>query len=190
MLAEDPTTQRVLQVLGWVLWGVFVGEFVLRAWVAKDQRAFWRRNWWQVAFLAVPFLRFARALTLLRFTRVARVARAGSVLSAAVRGSRSGGRLLSGRVAWLALVTAVVVLSASQLLLVLGAHDSFATALHDAALATVTGNPLSADGAAARVLEVVLGVYSVVVFATLAGALGAYFLARPREQGQREAAGG
>lgn len=175
VLAEDPGFVAVLTVVGWVLWAVFVAEFALRAWIAKDQGAFWRRNWWQLVFLAVPFLRFARALTLLRVTRVAR---AGSVLSAAVRGSRSGGRLLSGRVTWLALVTGVVVLAASQLLFVAGSYDEYAVALHDAAMTTVTGAALSAEGAFARLLEVVLAVYSVVVFATLAGALGAYFLQR------------
>lgn len=180
VLAEDPAFMRVLTVLGWVLWAVFVAEFGLRAWIARDQGAFWRRNWWQVVFLAVPFLRFARALTLLRVTRVAR---AGSVLSAAVRGSRSGGRLLSGRVTWLGLVTGVVVLAASQLLYVVGSYDEYAVALHEAAMTTVTGTGLSAQGVFPRLLEVTLAVYSVVVFATLAGALGAYFLQR----GGREA---
>jgi hypothetical protein len=36
-------------------------------------------------------------------------------------------------------------------------------------LATVTGQPLTADAGLARILEVVLAVYSVAVFATLAG---------------------
>ncbi len=49
-------------------------------------------------------------------------------------------------------------------------------------MTTVTGTALSAEGVFARLLEVVLAVYSVVVFATLAGALGAYFLQR-NEQG-------
>lgn len=173
VLAEDPRFVQALTVAGWLLWAVFVAEFVLRAWIAKDQRRFWARNWWQLVFLAVPFLRFARALTLLRVTRVAR---AGSVLSAAIRGSRSGGRLLSGRVTWLALVTGVVVLASSQLLYVAGAYGEYSVALHEAAMSTVTGAPLTADGVFPRVLEVALAVYSVVVFATLAGALGAYFL--------------
>lgn len=177
VLADDPTTVRVLTFTGWVLWGVFAAEFGLRAWVAKDQRRFWARNWWQLVFLAVPFLRFARALTLLRVTRAAR---AGSVLSAAVRGSRSGGRLLSGRVTWLGLVTGVVVLASSQLLYVVGSYPDYGVALHEAAMTTITGTGLSAQGLFPRVLEVVLAVYSVVVFATLAGALGAYFL-RQRE---------
>ena len=171
-LAEDPWLVRALAAVGWLMWLVFVAEFAVRAYLARDQRRFWARNWWQVVFLAVPFLRFARALSLLRTARV------GSVLSAAVRGSRSAGRLLTGRVGWLAVVTVVVVLSSSQLLFVLGAYDDYRVALHDAALATVTGEPLTAAGGLARALEVALAVYSVAVFATLAGALGAYFLER------------
>jgi voltage-gated potassium channel len=171
-LATEGWLVTTLTWTGWLLWAVFVTEFAVRAWQAPDRRRFWARNWWQVVFLAVPFLRFARAL------RVLRVARVSGVLSAAVRGSRSAGRLLSGRIGWLAAVTAVVVLASSQLLYVVGTYDDYASALHGAALATVTGEPLSAEGGIARAVEVVLAVYSVAVFATLAGALGAYFLAR------------
>ncbi|RJK92777.1 hypothetical protein [Vallicoccus soli] len=181
-LAEDPRVVRALTVVGWLLWSVFVAELALRAYLARDQRRFWSRNWWQVVFLAVPFLRFARALTLLRAARV------GSVLSAAVRGSRSAGRLLSSRVGWLAVVTVVVVLASSQLLLVLGSYDDYGPALHDAALATVTGAELAADDGFAQVLEVVLAVYSVAVFATLAAALGAYFL-QPQQAGREQEPG-
>ncbi|EYR62427.1 hypothetical protein N866_08580 [Actinotalea ferrariae CF5-4] len=181
-LATDPTTATWLSVVGWVLWAVFVGELVLRAVVARDQRRFWRRNWWQVVFLAVPFLRFARALSFLRLGRAARVARVGGILTSAVRGSRSAGRLLTDRIGWLVVVTGVVVLASSQLLFLLGVYDLYAEALHAAALATISGEPLGADGGVARVVEVVLAVYSVAVFATLAGALGAYFLERPRDR--------
>lgn len=185
-LADDRELVAALAVAGWVLWAVFVAEFLLRAAVAGDQRRFWRRNWWQMVFLAVPFLRFVRALALVRVFRVARV---GGVLSAAVRSSRSAGRLLSGRVTWLAVVTGIVILSTSQLLYLFGAYDEYGSALHETALTTVTGAPLSADGQAVRVLEVGLAAYSVVVFATLAGALGAYFL-QHRDEARAPAAGG
>ncbi|SOC50231.1 voltage-gated potassium channel [Blastococcus aggregatus] len=173
-LARETWLVTTLGVVGWLCWAVFVGEFAHRAATATDRRAFWARNWWQLIFLALPFLRFVRALALLR------VARVGGVLSAAVRGSRSAGRLLSSRIGWLAAVTGVVALAASQLLYVLGDYDDYGPALYDAALATVSGEPLSADSALARVLDVVLAVYSVAVFATVAGALGAYFLDRNR----------
>lgn len=174
-VAEDGRVLNVLSVASWLLWSAFVGEFALRAYVAKDQRRFWRRNWWQVVFLAVPFLRFLRAMSFMR------VARVSSILSAAVRGSRSAGRLLSGRVAWLSVVTAVVVLAASQVLHLAGLYDSYGEALNDAAMSTITGAALETDAGIARVLEVILAVYSVAVFATLAAAVGAFFLG-PREE--------
>lgn len=176
-LAREPWLVSTLAVVGWVCWAVFVGEFAYRAVTAGDRRRFWTRNWWQLVFLALPFLRFARALTLLRAARV------GGVLSAAVRGSRSAGRLLSGRIGWLAAVTGVVVLAGSQLLYVLGDYADYGRALYDVALATVSGEPLSADSGLARFLDVLLAVYSVAVFATVAGALGAYFLDRNRPAG-------
>jgi len=178
-LTTQPALSVVLTVAAWVLWAVFVLELGLRAYVARDQRRFWRRNWWQLVFLAVPFLRFARALTLLRTARI------GAVLSASVRGSRSAGKLLSGRVAWLGVVTATVILGTSQLLYVVESYSSYGVALHDAALSTVVGEPLTAEGSFARTLEVVLAAYSVIVFATLAGAFGAYYL-----EGRELASGG
>lgn len=172
LLATSPPWATALSVAAWTLWLIFVGEFALRAYVAQDQRRFWGRNWWQLIFLALPFLRFVRALAFLRAARI------GGVLSATVRGSRSAGRLLTGRISWLAVMTGVTVIGSSQLLYVTETFTDYGEALHAAALATVTGQPLNADGPVARVLEVVLAVYSVAVFATLAGAVGAFFLQR------------
>lgn len=114
--------------------------------------------------------------------RLARVARAGGILSASVRGTRSASRLLSSRIGVLAALTAVVVLASSQLLYASGAHDRYADALYEAALATVTGGGITTDDAFSRLLHVALAVYSVAVSATLAGSLGAFFL-RDRTSG-------
>ncbi|WP_424347474.1 hypothetical protein [Kocuria sp. CH-021] len=176
LLAEDEGLVTLLNVVGWLFWAVFVGEFLLRAYVARFSARFWKRNWWQVLFLLLPFLRFVRALQAARLLRLTRLTRAGSVLSAGVRGSRSAGKLLSSRIGWLAAVTGVVVLVSSQLLYVLGHYAEYGPALSDAAMSTVTGRELGAQGGFPRVLEVVLALYSVAVFATLAGSVGAYFL--------------
>jgi voltage-gated potassium channel len=170
VLAREPGAVAALGIASWVLWCIFVGELLLRAYVARDQRAFWSRNWWQLVFLAVPFLRFARVLAAWRAARVA------AVVGAAVRGTRSAGRVLSSRVWWLSIVTVIVALSSSQLLFALGSYDDYGTALHAAALATIAGEPLAADDGFARVMELVLAAYSVVIFATIAAAVGAYFL--------------
>ncbi len=182
-LAEEAWLVSALTISSWLLWALFVAEFTVRAVTARDRRRFWRKNWWQILFLVLPFLRFARAL------RGLRAARAVGVVAAAVRGSRSAGRLLSGRIGWLAAVTGIVVLAVSQLLYVLGAYATYGAALHDTAMATVAAEPLAADAGWVRVLEVVLAGYSVAVFATLAGAVGAYFLQRGQPGEKRQDVG-
>ncbi|MFR9778963.1 hypothetical protein ACL02O_23285 [Micromonospora sp. MS34] len=177
---HDEPLSTVLTVASWVLWAVFVVEFGLRAWLARHCAGeFWRRHWWQLIFLAVPFLRFARAAGALRATR------GGGVIAAAVRGSRSAGRLLSDRLAWLAVITVTVILAAGQLLVVTGSYPSLGRALHDVAFTTITGEPLPATDAFAQVMELFLAGYSVVIVGTLAGAVGAFFLSRERAGRER-----
>ena len=172
-LAESGTTlSTVLTIAGWVLWAAFVAEFVARVVIAPDTRAFFKKNWWQVLFLVLPFLRIFRLI------RVARVLRTGRVLSSAVRSSRSAGRVLGSRVGWLAMVSAITILGSSQLLFEFEIYDNYGAALHAAALAAITGEPLARPDGFAKALEVGLAAFSVVVFATLAATLGAYFLER------------
>ena len=72
LLVTDPGWTRVLAVTGWALWALFVAEFRLRAYVGGFSAALWRRNWGQLIFLAIPFLRFVRGLQAIRVLRVAR----------------------------------------------------------------------------------------------------------------------
>jgi voltage-gated potassium channel len=129
-----------------------------------------KRNWWQLLFLVLPFLR------ILRVVRAIRVLRTGRVLSSAIRSSRSARSVLGGRLGWLAVTCAITILVASLLLYQFADYPTYADALHAAALATITGEPLSRPDPFARSLEVLLAIFSVVVFATLAGSAGAYFL--------------
>lgn len=173
-----------LTIAGWLLWAAFVAEFAARLIVAPDTRGFLRRNWWQLIFLVLPFLR------VLRLIRTARVLRTGRVLSSTIRSSRSARSVLGGRVGWLAAVSAITVLGSSQLLYEFGDFVSYADSLHAAGLATISGEPLGRDDSFSRVLDIVLTTFSVVVFATLAGSLGAYFLeARDRPSDTGDAAG-
>lgn len=176
LLATDPGLVLALSVAGWGFWVVFVAEFLLRAYIAGFSAAFWKKNWWQVIFLLMPFLRFLRALQAVRLLRLTRVARVGGILSAGIRGSRSAGRLLSSRIGWMAAVTAVVILATSQLLYATETHSEYGDALYETAMATITGSGITRQTAFARVVQVVLAVYSIGVFATLAGSLGAFFL--------------
>lgn len=172
-----------LTVAGWLLWLAFVAEFVVRTVAAPDTAAFLRRNWWQLVFLVLPFLR------VFRLVRALRLLRTGRILSSAVRSSRSAYRVLGGRVGWLAAVSAITVLGSSQLLYEFSSFDRYGDALHAAALAAITGEPLARDDAFSQVLEIVLAIFSVAVFATLAGSLGAYFLETRNAAGATAPAG-
>ena len=176
LLATNPTLVLALSIAGWVFWAVFVAEFFLRAYIAGFSKAFRKKKWRQVVFLLVPFLRFFRALQAVRLLRLTRVARVGGILSAGIRGSRSAGRLLSSRIGWMVAVTAVVILATSQLFYATGTHSNYGEALFESAMATITGSGITPETGFARVMQVVLAVYSIGVFATLAGSLGAFFL--------------
>ncbi len=167
---EGSALEEVLFWSGWALWATFAGEFLLRLSIAPSKGRFLRRYWWQLIFLVIPFLRF------LRLIRLFRLGRAGRIVSAAVRGGRSATRTLTGRLGWLLMVHLMVVLATSQLLFEFGPYRSYAAALHDAALASVAGEPLGRPGVLAAVMEVILAAYSVVVFAAMAGVIGAFLL--------------
>ncbi|MEX2291214.1 MAG: hypothetical protein WD794_12915 [Mycobacteriales bacterium] len=189
-VSNSPAVQQGFTLVGWALWVVFVAEFLLRLWLAPSRGRFLRRNWWQVLFLLLPMLRFLRALALVRVVRAGRVlrfVRAGGVVSSAVRSSRSAGRILTTRIGWVAALSAIVVLAGSQLLFTLGFYDAYADALHAAALATIAGQPLGLEQGLARLVEVALVIYSVAVFAALAGTLGAYFFDAQRSEQERRA---
>lgn len=175
----DGLIGTLFSVTSWVLWALFVAEFLFRLVIAPSTSRFFKRNWWQLIFLAVPALRFVRAL------RALRAARVGRVLSSAVRSSRTAGRKLSSRLASLGVVTTVVVLTASQLLFELGDYASYGEALEDAALATIAGEPFFPEHGALRIVQTAVIAYSVVVFAALAGSMGAFLLERREDDHRR-----
>ncbi|HWC14255.1 MAG TPA: hypothetical protein VG929_06640 [Actinomycetota bacterium] len=175
LVRDDSPFATIFTMAGWVIWGVFVLDFVLRAVIAPSKSAFLRRNWWQVVFLALPFLALFRVFLALR------VARAGRLLSAAVRSTRSATSKLRNRLTLVSAVTVIVVLIAANLLYEFAGVQPYGSALHAAALATITGEPIRAETPVAMVLNVVLALYSVVVFAAVAGSLGAFFLEQTAE---------
>jgi voltage-gated potassium channel len=170
---------RGLAIASWILWAIFVLEFVVRAVDAPSTSAFLRRNWWQLIFLALPFLRFVRFLRALRTLR--RTARVGRVISSMVRTGRSAGRRLTNRIGWLAIVTACVIVGGSQVVYELDGRREYGDALYAVAMATIAGAPLGSRGWL-RLLDVMLATYSVVIFAAVAGSIGSFLLERGREE--------
>ncbi len=174
---DESPFDTIFTVVAWVIWAAFAAEYIVRLAIAESLGRFFARTWWQLIFLALPFLGFVRIVAALR------IARAGRVVSAGVRSARTATQSLSNRLVWLGAITVLVILLATDLLYEFAGVRPYGQALHDVAIAAIGGQSLGHVDGIAQVLDVALVLYSVVVFAALAGALGAFFLQRePREQ--------
>lgn len=168
---SQPTLTFFIDVAWLGILVVFLVEFLARVVVAPETWPFLRAHGWELCLVALPFL---------RFLRVVRVGRAGRGMASAVHSSRRAGEKLQSRLTLLLIITVVVASAAGRLLWEFGGYGhSYADALHDSAMATLTGSSLGQPHAFAQSLEVVLAAYSVVIIATVAGTLGA-FLLEPR----------
>lgn len=174
--SESPF-DAIFTVGAWVVWACFVTEYGARLAIAPSKRRFFGRTWWQLIFLVLPFLGFFRIVAALR------VARAGRAVSAVIRTTRTATQALSSRLAWVGAVTVIVVLLATDLLYEFGGVRPYVKALHDVALAAIAGQPLGSPSGVAQILDIVLALYAVVVFAALAGSLGAFFFERDAGDG-------
>lgn len=185
-----PSDQRQeLRVVGNVLWGVFLLEFLAKVVVSGHPLRFLRRRWPSLLFLALPALRALRVVRVLRSMRLLPAAR---VVGSSYRTIGTAGTLLSGRLTFLAVTTAAVVLGGAQLLFLVeaggrGGSQRLGEALWWSANLVISGSyvfePETLPG---RAVALVLTGYAVVVFASLAAALGAFFIEQREEQGPHE----
>lgn len=179
----------VLSAVGNAIWIVFVIEFVVKVAVSGRPLRFLRRKWPSVVFLVLPALRMLRVVRALRAVRVLPAAR---VVGSSYRAVGTANGLLTGRLQFLAAATLVVVFGGGQLLFVLergrtGALTTLGDALWWSANAAISGGlvyePVTLAG---RLLAIVLSAYAVVVFASLAATLGAFFMESRRERAAEE----
>lgn len=179
----------VLTLVGNVIWVIFIVEFVVKISVSGRPLRFLKRNWPSVVFLVLPALRVLRIVRALRAVRVLPAAR---VIGSSYRAVGTASGLLTGRLQFLVAATAVVVFGGGQLLFVLergrtGALTTLGDALWWSANAAIAGGlvyqPVTLAG---RILAVVLSAYAVVVFASLAAAMGAFFVESRQERAADE----
>lgn len=196
------------ELLGTVIWVVFVAEFALRLALAPDRGAYVRRNWLGAVSLVLPALRVFRVV---RVVRVVRAARATRVLAGATRGARlvrvvasvnRGMRALGRSFArrgfgYLVALTLLVTVAGAAGMYAFerdlpgGAGlASYGEALWwTAMLMTTLGSeywPRSAEG---RVLCVLLALYAFAVFGYVTATLATYFVGRDAADPEAEVAG-
>jgi len=189
-LVAPPSHRPELTLIGNVIWAIFVLEFAAKLWISGKPVRFLRRRWPSVLFLLLPALRVLKVIRALRLVRVLPAAR---VVGSSYRAIGTARSLLGGRLTFLGVATLVVIFSGGQLLYLVegkagGAGDaSLADGLWWSANLALSGNPVfEPSSLLARLLAVVLTAYAVVVFASLAGAVGAYFVEAGAERVEEE----
>ena len=182
---------QVLEVAGWVIWAVFLLEFLAHLYVAPGRLRYLRRHWFQVLALVLPTLRLLRFVRLLRLGRALPAAR---VVTSSYRVAGTARRLLRSRLLYLGAVSAVVAIALAELAFLFerggrpGVFGSFGDAVLWAFAVVVAqqGDPIP-HSTGGHVVMLVGFAWGVVVFATVAGALGAFFVDDRRERAEAQA---
>jgi voltage-gated potassium channel len=173
---------RLLHEADWVVWVVFLIEYVVRFRLAPDRARFVRRQWLLLAVVVLTFPGFPHVLALAGATRVfvaARVLRLIVVASraAAILGSstrRAGLLYMVG-------MTALVVFVGSGLMLVLESDEvipDYGSALWWAlvTVTTVGYGDIAPKSFGGRVLAVIVMMMGIGLVSTLAAAVAATFI--------------
>lgn len=184
-----PESQRpVLSLVSDIVWGIFLLEFVAKLVVSGHPLRFLRRRWPSVFFLAVPLLRTARIIPALRTLRILPSVR---VLGSSYRAIGTARGLLGGRLSFLAVTTVSVIVAGAQLLYLLdGSGESFGETLWWSVNLAISGTYMFEPSTIpSRIISLLLSIYAVVVFASMAAALGAFFVDQRAEYAAAEERG-
>jgi voltage-gated potassium channel len=196
---------RSLEVVGTVIWMLFILDFALRLWLAPERGAYLRRNWLTAVSLVLPALRIVRVLAVLRFARaaravqgVARGARLVRVVSSVNRGMTALRRSMARRgLGFVVILTALVILAGGAGMYAFERDvpdarglESFWSALWwTAMLMTTMGSeywPRSVEG---RMLCLLLAMYAFAVFGYVTASLATFLIGRDASDPGAEIAG-
>lgn len=110
----QPPVSRALDVAGWLIWAVFLLDFVVKLALAPKRLRFLRRHWLQLLGLLLPTLRLFSFLRLLRLGRALPAAR---VLTTSFRSAGTARRLLGSRLGYLGGLAVVFTIALAELIL-------------------------------------------------------------------------
>lgn len=182
-----------LEYAGYVIWALFLAEFVLGLVLAPRKLAYLRGNWLKALALAAPALRLFRIVAIARIARTARAVRGLRLLrlvSSLNRGMSALGRSLGRRgFGYVLLLTLIVLVAGASGMFTFergpdgAGFDSFGTALWwTAMILTTMGSEAWPKTPEGRLLCLFLAIYSFTVFGYVTAALATYFVGRDADE--------
>lgn len=189
-----------LEMLGTVIWIVFIADFLLRLVLAPEKLAYVRRNWLTAISLLVPALRVFRVARIVRVLRVGRAARGlrlFRILSSLNRGMRALGLAMGRRgVGYAGVLTTLVVFAGAAGMYAFENDNADGRGLHDytsalwwtAMMMTTVGSEYWPQTGEGRVLCLLLALYAFAVFGYVAATLSSFFIERDAASNDAETA--
>lgn len=189
------TTSGVFEMLGTIIWIVFILEFLLRFVLAPRKWSFLKRNPITLIALIAPAFRFLRVLRVLRVARGLQLVR---VVGSANRGLNAL-RLSLGRrrAGYVFIATALIALLGAGGMLALepasqidGGFTGYGDALWwTIMLMTTIGSQFWPQTAEGRVLAVLLSIYSLGVFGYITASFATFFVGQEAKAEDGDVAG-
>jgi len=189
----------LLELVGNVIWVIFVLDFLLKFVLAPQKLPFLQKNVLTIISLALPalrVLRVARAVRLIRTARAARSLRLVKVIGSLNRGIRSLGATMQRRAfGYVMALTFIVLLTGAAGMYAFERDEgqaltTYGKAVWWTAMVLITMGseywPKSPEG---RILCLLLAVYGFTVFGYFTALLATYFLGRDAEDQNTEIAG-
>ena len=183
--------------LTYVIWGLFVLQFLVELVIAPRKIRYLRRQWITALSLLAPALRVLSIFRLARTFTVLRGARLVRVIGGANRGMRILGRVMDRRgFGYVMLLTLIICLAGAAGVYAFerdaanSRFDSFGTAVWWTAMTLTTMGtdhfPVTPEG---RFLTLLLAIYGFAVFGYVTATVASYFVARDADDERGEVAG-
>lgn len=191
----------LLEVIGWVIWVIFVLDFTLKFTLAPRKGAYLKNNWLTAISLLLPALRvfrFARVLRVLRTARATRGLQLFRVITRTNRGMRAISASLGRRgFSYIVALTLVITLVGAAGMYAFERNTPDGGGLNDygsalwwtAMLMTTLGSEYWPQTPEGRVLCFILALYAFAVFGYLTAAIATFFVGRDAEDDEAEIAG-
>ncbi|PYT02023.1 MAG: potassium channel protein [Acidobacteria bacterium] len=188
-----------LELVGTVIWIIFIADFVIKLTLAPDKTDYIRSNWLTALSLLVPALRVFRIFRVFRILRAARAVRGVRLLKIVTslnRGMKALGRSFGRRgFGYVVTLTIIVIFAGAAGMLTFeneagGGMRSYGDALWwTAMMITTIGSdyfPRSAEG---RILCFMLALYGFAVFGYVTATLATFFVGRDAASEESEMIG-
>jgi voltage-gated potassium channel len=186
-----------LQTVSYVIWGLFVLQFIVEFIVAPKKLVYFRRNWLTAIALVVPAARLLSVFRALRALSALRGIRLVRVVTGVNRGMRALGRILGRRGFAYAAGLSVMVAFAGAAGMYAFEHTSPGTSITGfwsalwwtAMILTTMGTDFFPKTPEGRWLCFLLALYGFAVFGYLTATISSYFIARDADTDDGDVAG-